>query len=75
MSLARRSVWARAFVVLTALLAIALATITLGLAVRFPCWRYSNAAWCGHFCDDDPCACPDRARYQDPYGSGPGCVP
>ncbi len=39
----------------------------------YPCWRYSNAAWCGHFCDDDPCACPERAAGVSPYGAGDGC--
>lgn len=39
----------------------------------YPCWRYSNAAWCGHFCDDDPCACPERAAGLSAYGAGDGC--
>lgn len=38
-----------------------------------PCWRHSNATWCGHFCDDDPCACPDRHATPDPFGDGPSC--
>lgn len=41
--------------------------------VQHPCWRYSNAAWCGHYCDDDPCACPERHDTADPFGAGPGC--
>jgi hypothetical protein len=43
------------------------------LTLHYPCWRYSNADWCGHFCDDDPCACPARDRGGDVYGGGPGC--
>ena len=39
----------------------------------YPCWRYSNASWCGHFCDDDPCSCPERGRGPSAYGAGGGC--
>lgn len=39
------------------------------LSAYYPCWRFSNAAWCGHFCDDDPCACPAHRGY----GAGSGC--
>jgi len=46
----------------------------VNLDANTPCWRYSNAAWCGHFCDDDPCACPQRELGPKAYGAGPGCV-
>lgn len=46
-----------------------------GWNAAHPCWRYSNAAWCGHFCDDDPCMCPDRSLGPSAYAGGPGCVP
>jgi hypothetical protein len=39
----------------------------------YPCWRYSNATWCGHFCDDDPCSCPEHAEGPSVYGAGSGC--
>jgi hypothetical protein len=40
---------------------------------RFPCWSYSNAEWCGRFCQADPCRCPERDPERDSYGSGEGC--
>lgn len=53
------------------LLSLPLVLVTLVVAMNgyYPCWRSSNAAWCGHFCDDDPCACPGRTGY----GAGTGC--
>lgn len=50
--------------------------VVLWLAVEryYPCWPYSNAAWCGHFCDDDPCACPERSQGAAAYGAGHGCT-
>jgi hypothetical protein len=54
---------------------IAALSAAVALDQRHPCWRYSNAPWCGHFCDDDPCACPARGTVRDPYGAGPSCSP
>ena len=60
-----------------AVLGLVVATPALGWLAwerSYPCWRFSNATWCGHFCDDDPCACPARHETPDPDGGGPGCA-
>lgn len=66
----------RALLVIGSLAAIAVLTPLVsawGWTLAHPCWRSSNAEWCGHYCDDDPCACPDRHATADPFGGGPGC--
>ncbi|HUJ62151.1 MAG TPA: hypothetical protein VLX92_26775 [Kofleriaceae bacterium] len=45
-----------------------LVAVGLAMDAYYPCWPASNAAWCGHFCDDDPCSCTSGA-----YGAGTGC--
>lgn len=64
--------------VLVGVALLAIACVVSGVVAwnaAYPCWRYSNASWCGHFCDDDPCMCPSRGLGPSAYGGGPGCVP
>ena len=43
--------------------------VAAAMELYYPCWRHSNAEWCGHFCEEDACACAGRTGY----GSGKGC--
>jgi hypothetical protein len=64
--------WNRRLVMIL-LLALFPVVVVVAMRVHYPCWSFSNAAWCGHFCDDDPCMCPARARGPAVYGAGAGC--
>lgn len=64
------AIWKARTWLLVLALPLVLVTTSLAMSLYYPCWRYSNAAWCGHFCDDAPCACPGRTGY----GAGSGCT-
>lgn len=40
---------------------------------QWPCWWASNAEWCGHLCDSDPCECKEWRRGPAAYGGGTSC--
>jgi ABC-type branched-subunit amino acid transport system permease subunit len=42
------------------------AAFVLAIETRFPCWRGSNAAWCGHACDGPPEEGCGPADFGDP---------
>jgi hypothetical protein len=47
------------------------AAFIFAMETRFPCWRSSNAAWCGHACDGPPeasCAPEDFGAPEPPPG-------
>jgi len=47
------------------------AAFVFAIETRFPCWRESNAAWCGHACDGPPearCAPDDFGVPNPPAG-------